>query len=923
MEAMNRTVDISKNKFEELNRNLIFFLKFCEDIKYDSHGNEIDYSRWRSLEPDLNISFDAGNFSDRNLGYALCIIDKGEEKKDKWGYIIPDVINMSFHSVSCDSVRDWVCIFNSFILRSKNKEDKYSFMELLWALDKFSWNKKTLTSVFAKYSSQTISFLITSLQKYGRFLSYNKQQNLKEFCEMYNWKYKIYHPDVIKQAYECIPENINTFTHQKKIDYRDLNIFSIVDAVFEQNDIVNLDEHIVSSNSLLKIHSWFHSEFPLNDYNIILSIYPFLSEKFRLLLIKRYFHDLRNKNILLDISFLEKLKENKYEEISRCRYSIESPTEPIILTVPLLIDTLLTLERTKGQSFQTFDGVLDFAMTHCDITHPAIDFKLERFIPSCNGGAVYNAGLFKGFIDYALILKINEENITESHLQNSLIYIMDKYAERLKYPVCKFGDGTIIPAEVFSHCIQNRAIKNKTDLQNHEYEWKLECFHYLPYKDRWIINDENIEHIKSFLKEDIVQPNQKYNISLDMLSVDKLKEHIRNIPNNFKVLDDGEYIINSFKKSDVEKSVNLFLACEYSDIKRMRIYPQEGALVGLEFDVFGFWKDIRETLSIEALRNRETEEYKKAYTLYLNRESKEVRQRCIDSLKKELNADFLNDSYFEIPYNRDILVKLINRFYHKGSFNENDQINQHEFLTQSSMKNYYVQLCAPQLSEEKNPAINLPYFWCRGKECFHNNLGTQTLQEELRWSNYSLYHMAEIMGYKMLIKTEGGYEPKQAVWQFIAVTNKVMQKFIHLKCRACGHMLFTDKSSGFNRYNYYTCINPTCSEKGNVIYLNFCFKCKKGLIDSRDTKQCPNEWYICPNCLACCNDEQYERQAQRYILSNKPVPHKIKEKMGHGHNDKGEYFCPQCGGAIIKIKDEHDNIRIICKDCGKNFYLDI
>ena len=100
MEAMNRTVDISKNKFEELNRNLIFFLKFCEDIKYDSHGNEIDYSRWRSLEPDLNISFDAGNFSDRNLGYALCIIDKGEEKKDKWGYIIPDVKNMTYHTVS-------------------------------------------------------------------------------------------------------------------------------------------------------------------------------------------------------------------------------------------------------------------------------------------------------------------------------------------------------------------------------------------------------------------------------------------------------------------------------------------------------------------------------------------------------------------------------------------------------------------------------------------------------------------------------------------------------------------------------------------------------------------------------------------------------------------------------------------------------
>ena len=71
-----------------------------------------------------------------------------------------------------------------------------------------------------------------------------------------------------------------------------------------------------------------------------------------------------------------------------------------------------------------------------------------------------------------------------------------------------------------------------------------------------------------------------------------------------------------------------------------------------------------------------------------------------------------------------------------------------------------------------------------------------------------------------------------------------MQKFRRMKCRACGHMMFTERTSGFNRYNYYECVNPTCSEVRIPVYLNFCFKCKKGLIDSRDTKQCPNGWYM-------------------------------------------------------------------------------
>lgn len=41
---MYRTVDISKNKYEELNKKSIFFLKFYENIKYDSHGNKIVFT---------------------------------------------------------------------------------------------------------------------------------------------------------------------------------------------------------------------------------------------------------------------------------------------------------------------------------------------------------------------------------------------------------------------------------------------------------------------------------------------------------------------------------------------------------------------------------------------------------------------------------------------------------------------------------------------------------------------------------------------------------------------------------------------------------------------------------------------------------------------------------------------------------------
>lgn len=785
---MKETVDISKSRFEELKNNPVFFLKYFENIQYDNQGKMNDYSTWRSTDRDLNISFEAGDFADRTLGYTLCIVDSATDNE----IVTSDVVQISIHSASPNNVNDWIYIINSFIIRSQNREDKYAFMELLWALDKLQWNTRTLTSAFSKYPPQTIPFLITNIQKFGRVLSYHKQEALKEVCAAHNGQYNIYLPDIITQAYDCIPSETNSLLHLKKKDFKSLNLFSIIDTIFEQHNFANVAESITTSNFILTVHAWFLNEIPLKDYNILLTIFPTLSEEFRLRLVKRYFHDLRKKHISLDISFLQALTENKYEDFIRYRYCIEEPAEPIVLTVPLLIDTLTTLYSSKGHSFQTFDGVLDFAMSHCDTAHPAVDFKLDRFIPTCNRGAVYNVESFKGFIDYVLIRKLNENMMTTEHFRSTFICLMDKYARRQTYAACNYGDGSKIPDETFNHCSLLRKTKINGNKQTQEY-WKLQCFHYQPYEDRWIIKHENLEYIKDLLKENSTQYSQEYNISLEMLSFEKLKEYILNLPKKFEVLNKDEFLVHSYNRNAINRNFDLYLIQEYSDILRMRIYPQEGALIGLKFDVFGFWKEIRGSLPEEVLRNSQNEQYKKAYAQFVSMESQEVRRRCIDSLKKELNSELLNNSYFELPYNRVLLSDTIKRFYHKESFNEKDQLFQHEFLTQSHIKSNFVQYCAPQLSIEKNPAISLPYFWCRGKECFHNNLGTQTLEEESHWINYSLFHMAEIMGFPMLHKTEGGYEPEQSVWQFIAITNKVMQKFRRLKCRSCGHMMFTDK----------------------------------------------------------------------------------------------------------------------------------
>ena len=378
---------------------------------------------------------------------------------------------------------------------------------------------------------------------------------------------------------------------------------------------------------------------------------------------------------------------------------------------------------------------------------------------------------------------------------------------------------------------------------------------------------------------------------------------------------EGEFLVPSYKV----ETYDLFLIKTLSEILRMRIIPQKGALVGLQFDVFGYWKEIYATLSDNEKKDINGAAYNKAKSVLKEKESNEVYQRTVASLKKDLKTNEYNGEYFELEYDRQQLVRLISRYYFKETLKDNDDDMRRNFL-ESSYIDSFKQYCAPTLSEANNPAIDLPFFWCRGKECFHNNLADQTLAEQNDWHHYSLYHMVEIVGFPKLHMTPGGYEPDNVVRGFIAVTNKAMQKFKRLKCRGCGHLMLTDKSSGFNRHNYYSCINPNCPEVRIPVYLNYCYKCKKGLIDSRDTKQCPNNWYICPTCLACCDDEQYERQAQRYRIINRPVPERIARMLGHGHNDKGEYFCPICGGPIEFVMDEHyDKKRRGCPRCHKFF----
>lgn len=908
---MQMTVEISTEVYEELRNYPLFFVKFHEDIRTDENDREFDCSLWKSVISEYSISFSAQNFGNRVNGYCLCLAESATyvEKQDSHGktYTDKERVNMVFHDVS-NSVQDYIICLNNCINRSQNKEDKYYYLEILWLLDKTFIDVSHLTEAINKYDSRYIPRILETLRHIGHCLSVKKQDVLKKVFTSLNGQYDVYMPQMLAEAV--------LFLQKSETDKK--NLFQLIDEFFDGGfGVAYADKIVKTNNPLFQLVCWFSNEKKLADYNILIPLFALVPEKTRLDIVKRYFHDVRCGNTTFDVRLLQQFVNNKFDDFIRYRYCTETPSEKAILTVPLLCDNIITLYNSDGGAFQTFDGILDFAITHCDQAHPDIDFDLARIIPTCEHSAVYNTD-FKGFVDYQLIRKLNTSKLTDENLLITIRSILDKYGQRLSYPVCKYDNDKIIDTTILEKC--KSVFCDKTTYSSSLLS-KIRCsgIEYKFYEDKWKVNvdDERTEILKTLVPSDFSfkKINSKYYVDIQDISVAMLHKYVNSLPQKFQMVSEDEFLVRSYK----EETYDLFLIKTLSEILRMRIVPQKGALVGLRFDVFGYWKEIYANLSEGEKLNVKGEAYKKALSVFEEKESNEVYRRTVASLKKELKTNEYNGEYFELKYDRQQLVRLISRYYFKETLKDDDDYTKRDFLTLSYTGNFKP-YCAPTLSETNNPAIDLPFFWCRGKECFHNNLANQTLAEQNDWHQYSLWHMVEIIGFPKLHMTLGGYEPDNVVRGFIAVANKAMQKFKRLKCRGCGHLMFTDKSSGFDRHNYYSCINPNCPEARIPVYLNYCYKCKKGLIDSRDTKRCPNGWYICPTCLACCDDEQYERQAQRYRILNRPVPALITRMLKHGHNDKGEYFCPICGGPIEIIVDEHyGEKRQGCPMCHKIF----
>lgn len=226
--------------------------------------------------------------------------------------------------------------------------------------------------------------------------------------------------------------------------------------------------------------------------------------------------------------------------------------------------------------------------------------------------------------------------------------------------------------------------------------------------------------------------------------------------------------------------------------------------------------------------------------------------------------------------------------------------------------------CEGRKAKKKHGMYGREFWWCRNSACFRPNRSTQTPDD---WRSYTLLDFLSLMG----IGLSDGPLDHQDYGRYMGTMNRFHALLERLECRSCGDYMHPVQDSAYAHYRVtsFHCVNERCDNYEMEVYLHHCLNCSS-IIDSRDTEQCPNGWWICTNdrCGACCSTETMRRRINYRERVGMDRSHYLREFVdrGKGHMERAEYFCHSCGTQMVWLQEISDDC-FRCEECGVEYNI--
>ena len=228
------------------------------------------------------------------------------------------------------------------------------------------------------------------------------------------------------------------------------------------------------------------------------------------------------------------------------------------------------------------------------------------------------------------------------------------------------------------------------------------------------------------------------------------------------------------------------------------------------------------------------------------------------------------------------------------------------------------EFCECRLADKVDNYHGLAFYWCGNKPCFRPPVRYRTNDE---WEYYTILDFMRILGISPDYINKNGKRTKFGHYIILSSYLKSFAKFYeHLKCRECGKLMKPSDITNFTSraVTEFSCTNDSCNQKGVVVYLNHCFNKQKcnATIDSRDSRQCPNGQYICPECGACCSTENFRLRISHLHMTGGFISDRLRTFVEHdlGHWEKHEFYCYKCGKPMVLQSTGY-----VCTDCETQY----
>lgn len=239
--------------------------------------------------------------------------------------------------------------------------------------------------------------------------------------------------------------------------------------------------------------------------------------------------------------------------------------------------------------------------------------------------------------------------------------------------------------------------------------------------------------------------------------------------------------------------------------------------------------------------------------------------------------------------------------------------NSHIVKTESGKRPHGVKYCEGRKAKRKDFGV-YDFWWCRNGKCYSSCHGRH---EDDNWRAYTLEDFLALLDLYVDEDLPNETIEMGQYHRFLGWINRFAQLLDRLYCRECGHILDASRSANYSHYRVtnFQCANTSCSKYSQEIYLHHCFNPKCGsVIDSRDSTQCPNGWWICTNdnCGACCSHEEMVQRRDRLHEVGQYIPRGLNQdiKKKVGHLERAQHFCYECG----KEMEEKAPKRFHCPD---------